>query len=295
MSDFIQDNKTYYLGKDLHGINHTMRELHEILLSIILELDRICRLHDIPYALAFGSTIGAINYGGFIPWDDDADIAIMYHDVARLIEALKNDLSNEYSFECFETNPKYLPIIPTIKIRKKGTYIKETNSMNLPNRCGCDGFFIDIVAFMGVPSEPKEHKKLIKKSKRQMPLYVLFESYFHINMLKMKKNLKQFEKEVANKYKDSPYLGQTVIIPFQDWKIAHEVNKLSFPRDVILPFKEIQFEGHNLFSFAKPEEFIKLYYGDKALKVFKDGKYFDLCPFKYRKVKHFKKYLFQID
>ena len=143
--DVVICNVTYPLGKDIDGVEHTTAELHEVLLKIVLEFDRICRKNDIPYALSFGSAIGLYNYGGFVPWDDDADLVINYFDIPRLVEAFKKDLGDEFTFDCYETNHRYNVLIPAFKLRLKNSYILEKNHICLPNRCrNGDGFFIDI-------------------------------------------------------------------------------------------------------------------------------------------------------
>ncbi len=289
-NNFVVCDKRYPLGKDIDGNFCYMDELHEVILSIILEFDRVCRKNNIPYALGFGGAIGLVNYGKIIPWDDDADIVVMYEDFPRLVEALKKDLSNEFSFDCYETNKRYYPIIPSMKIRKKGTYCLERNSLHLPNRSGCAGIFLDVVTFMGVPENEKEHQKLLKYAKRRMPLFVLFDSYLHINPIRMKNNLKKYEKEVAEKYKDSKMISQTIIIPFQNWTTTTQINKNAFPREIILPFKEETFAGHQLFFFQNSEEFVKLRYGENALKQLKDGIWVDNYPEDKRKSRHFKQF-----
>ena len=288
-SEYIIDHNPYDLGPDINGQHHDVREVQPLLLKIILELDRICRKNQIPYALAFGSALGIYNYGGYIPWDDDMDVAIDYFDIPRLVEALKNDLGEEYSFDCYENNKRFNVMIPTFKIRYKNSYIKEKYWYNLPNRCkNGDGIFIDIVAFMGVPEDKEEHLKLLKFAKRRMVTYIAFDAYLRIHPYLLKKSLKKFERKIAETYKDSKMVSQTVIIPFQDW--AEKKENLAYPRDVIYPFKEYDFCGHKIYSFNKLQEFCRLCYGDHCLKTLKNGEWVDPLPMEKRLAKHNKTY-----
>ena len=287
--NYIVDNNPYDLGKDVCGKHHDVREVHPILLKLILELDRICRKNNIGYALSFGSALGIYNYQGFIPWDDDMDIAIDYFDIPRLLGAFKRDLGEEFSFDCYEDNKRYNVLIPTFKLRYKDSYIKEKYYYTLPNRCqNGDGIFIDIVAFMGVPQDKEEHQKLLKYAKKRMVGYIALDAYLRIHPLKIKTKLKLFENIVANEYKDSPYVSQTVIIPFQDW--AEKKENLAYPREVIYPFREYDFCGHKLFSFNDVEKFCELCYGKKALKKLVNGVLVDPLPMDKRNAKHNKTY-----
>ena len=58
-------------------------ELHEQLLIIMDDIDRVCRAHDIKYTLSDGTLLGAVRHKGFIPWDDDADVSMVRSEFER--------------------------------------------------------------------------------------------------------------------------------------------------------------------------------------------------------------------
>ena len=58
----------------------TIDDMKEIQLELMDELDRVCREQGITYFLAYGSLLGAVRHGGFIPWDDDIDVGMLRPD-----------------------------------------------------------------------------------------------------------------------------------------------------------------------------------------------------------------------
>ena len=120
---FIVDSNRYILGYNDAKEEVDNFQVHDVIKKIIFEIDRICRKHNISYALSFGSALGLYNYGGFIPWDDDGDIVIDYFDYQKFVNALKEDLSDEFTFDTEMVNLRYNPLIPYINVRYKNSYI----------------------------------------------------------------------------------------------------------------------------------------------------------------------------
>jgi len=280
---FIIDNTNYPLGKDINGEIGYVKDAQAIVFSILLEIDRICRKNNIPYALAFGSALGLYNYQGFIPWDDDADIAIDYFDIYRLKEAFEKDLSPEFEFVCYEKDNRYNTLIPTFKVKKKVAYMRDKNYLLWADHTkGYEGFFVDIVAFMGM--KKKNHFWHLLKSQIQMVFYFISDFIFRHDPKGMKRRMKKREEKLAIRYKDENYVCQSVILPFQ---IA-SVNL--YPRDIIYPFKEYDFNGVKLYSFNNIKEFSRIRFGEKSLKKEINGELKDLLPQSKRKPLHIKEY-----
>ena len=286
-NSYVIDNDKYLLGRDKNGEIHYISEVQEVVLPIILEIDRICRKNNIPYALAFGSALGLYNYQGFIPWDDDADIVFNYEDLDRLIEAFKKDLNPEFVFDAYEVDERYNILQPTIKVKNKyGPTMVDVNYKRLKDRINSsDGFSVDMVAITGMPNA-KTHSKLLCKSRRRMISYFVQDTIFNHDPLKLKAKMKADEKKYAEMFKTAPYVCQTALLPFPLQK------KNLFPREMIYPFKEYDFMGHKLYSLNDIEGFIKIFFGANSLKQFDGEKWFDPFPKKKRKAAHIKSFNF---
>ena len=61
-----------------------LRKAQLRMVEMLAFLDKICKENNIVYFLAFGTLLGAVRHGGFIPWDDDLDVYINDKDLKRL-------------------------------------------------------------------------------------------------------------------------------------------------------------------------------------------------------------------
>lgn len=122
------------------------RKLQNVQLIALLEVDRICKKHNLRYFLAFGTLLGAVRHKGFIPWDDDVDITMPRDDMCRFISICKSELSQDFFIQTPDTDANYY--FPIIRLRVTGTKCVEkyfnTVDMN-------DGIFVDIYPCDNVP------------------------------------------------------------------------------------------------------------------------------------------------
>ena len=74
------------------AVSYDMSRVHEANLKLLKEVDRICRKYKIRYALDAGTLIGAVRHKGFIPWDDDADVAFTRTNFDAFMKVVKREL-----------------------------------------------------------------------------------------------------------------------------------------------------------------------------------------------------------
>lgn len=131
----------------------TDTEIKSELTNILLYFHRFCQEHNLTYSLMSGTLLGAVRHKGFIPWDDDIDVAMPRRDYEKLREIYAKEVKPEnahYVLHDFRTNPHYT--MPFLKLSNEKTALalppsKETfNSM---------GLFVDIFPFDGLPENKK--------------------------------------------------------------------------------------------------------------------------------------------
>ena len=89
-------------------IKCTHLEHQQCSFNILVVVDRFCRENDIPYFITNGTLLGAVRHQGFIPWDDDMDIAMLRPDYERFVRIVKEKgLPAPYEFVGMEVNDKY--------------------------------------------------------------------------------------------------------------------------------------------------------------------------------------------
>ncbi len=127
--------------------DETLRKLQMIELEMLVEVDRICRENDIPYMIIGGTLLGAVRHGGFIPWDDDADLAMLREDYDRFRRVCEKELDKErFYFQDAWNTEGYRWSYG--KIRRKDTLFLREHQEHMPYE---QGAFIDIFPVDGVP------------------------------------------------------------------------------------------------------------------------------------------------
>lgn len=141
---------------------HTQSQLRRCQLKqleILKTVARICDEEGIAYWLYGGTLLGAVRHGGFIPWDDDLDIAIMARDTERFSTAMKEKLPPDLFLQSPETEPGIT--VNVIKIRDLNSLYIEACDTFASNYC--HGIFIDVFPFEPCPNVSKRWLRRIPK------------------------------------------------------------------------------------------------------------------------------------
>lgn len=127
--------------------DRNLQELHAAELELLCEFRRICHKNKIHYNIIAGTLLGAVRHKGFIPWDDDADVALLRDDYIKFVRACKVDLNTEkYYFQDMETVEGYRWGYG--KLRLKNSKFIRLNQEHMPYE---QGIFIDIFPLDCVP------------------------------------------------------------------------------------------------------------------------------------------------
>lgn len=106
MLEFLGD---FFDQEVKHGfyIDVTMKTLWAAELEVLQKVAEICDRHGITWYAAYGTLLGAVRHGGFVPWDDDMDIWVKRKDYNRLVQILPMELPQGYLVRCSLAEEKY--------------------------------------------------------------------------------------------------------------------------------------------------------------------------------------------
>lgn len=122
------------------------RRMQLIELDMLKEFDGVCRRNNINYSIIGGTLLGSVRHGGYIPWDDDADIGMLREDYEKFKKvAYQLDESICY-FQDHSTDPEYRWGYG--KLRRTGTTFVRTGQEHLKCKTGV---FVDVFPLDDVP------------------------------------------------------------------------------------------------------------------------------------------------
>lgn len=132
----------------------TLGRLHRFTVNMLQDFIKVCEKYEIPYFSVYGTALGAIRHKGFIPWDDDLDVAMMREDYERFLSVMPQELGDKYAILNTGVNKEYTCSV--IHFGRKGTIFVPEHTRHM--KCEQNICF-DIFVYDDVPDDPKKTKK----------------------------------------------------------------------------------------------------------------------------------------
>ncbi len=129
----------FFLFHDTY--NGKLKVIQKLMLQVILEIDTICKRHNIHYFLGGGTLLGAIRHKGFIPWDDDADIMMLRKDYEKFVEVAEKELPEYLKLQIPKTD-KHNHFFSKVRVQNTVCATEFTRKLSDLDV----GFFVDIFA-----------------------------------------------------------------------------------------------------------------------------------------------------
>jgi len=230
--------------------------LHRRTLEMMGDILPIFEKNNIRYAICGGTLLGAATTGKFIPWDDDFDVCVFDEDYDRMKELLiaesQTGGGKSWCLQCPETDSNYY--LDWAKLRDKNSHVYPDIPTAKEN-----GVWIDLYRL--APTKAKDTKWRIAKG--------------HLDYVNRRFALGGLTEEQYKERIRKGHLKRNVIIEklkslFKNNKeeefIIWSASKVIVRKEWVMPLRTFNFEGLNVTSFNKAEEYLRQHYGETYMK-----------------------------
>lgn len=165
----------YYISAD-------MKKVWAVEMQLLKKLLEVCEKHHLRIWAEGGTLLGAVRHHGYIPWDDDIDMAMLREDYDKLQAIAKEEFKAPYFFQS-----GYTDLFPSgmTKLRMDGTAAIEKNRIHRKHH---HGIFIDLFPLDTMPDNYQEMQVFINTSNilhRDIILYCDYHFTFPYSKPKM--------------------------------------------------------------------------------------------------------------
>lgn len=252
-------------------VGEEFRRMQLLELDMLKEFDRVCRENEIKYTVFGGTLLGAIRHKGYIPWDDDADIAMLREDFEKF-RSVAHLLDEKICyFQDHKNDPEYR--WGYAKLRRTGTRFVRVGQEHLKCKTG---LFIDIFPMDDIPMCTvaqmvndfycfclrkilwSEVGKINEKNAFMRWIYKLLS---HIKPSFVYKRLDRMARKSKN---TSPNRVRCLLFPATGklYKKNSLKTRYGMPKEWFTDLKQYDFEDMKVFGTKDYDENLKYIYGD---------------------------------
>jgi len=234
-----------------------LREAQLIMLDLLIEFDRVCSKYNLVYWLDFGTLLGAVRHKGFIPWDDDLDVAMPRDDYNKFLKIAVKELKSSTFVQTKETDESFFLHFARLRNRKSIYIEKHEEGKEIKYH---QGIYIDIF--------PVNYIKDTKFSKYLYTFLKIFTKSFS-------------NRHIAIDFMSTPLIKLTTLFHNKNNRFIVRggemmTNELQINKEEVFPLLKIEFEGYKFNAPKNLHLYLTLFYGD----------YITLPPINQRKSHH---------
>lgn len=126
----------------------TMEECKQIELGILRQILKICEKYHLRYILDYGTLIGAVRHGGFIPWDDDIDLSMPRPDYEVFRDVFQKETGKESCYE-LRTGMDGNLALPYIQVIHRGVVTRKKGRRD----CYSQALWVDVFPIDGAGND----------------------------------------------------------------------------------------------------------------------------------------------
>ena len=131
-------------------VSEKRKKIWAVEIDLIQNFDEICRRHSLKWFAANGTLLGAVRHHGFVPWDDDVDIAMPRRDYDRFLSVAPGELREDHFLHVSEPGGEYFKDYARLRNEK-------TTALTLRDweKGKSHGIFIDIFPLENRPDSDR--------------------------------------------------------------------------------------------------------------------------------------------
>lgn len=255
---------SFFIAEEKCGYKVTKESklLWAVILDLMVEFDRVCKQYNIKYSLDCGSLLGAIRHGGFVPWDNDADVVMLRSEYERLCNVASEAFEYPYFWQTNYTDPGSMRRHGQLRNSKTACILNDETKDGKPCFGFNQGIFLDIFIFDEVPDDEEEMASFREKLEHQLVQLWDFKQYYWASGASPW--MKEAQKEVYDEFESiaSGYNGTGQKRVANITLNPQCPTSTFFPKEIYEDLTEYTFEG---FSFTGPRDYetiLQGYYGD---------------------------------
>lgn len=146
--------------RDGFTVTTERKKIWAVELDLLVEALRVCNKYGLKVWADSGTMLGAVRHKGFIPWDDDIDLAISREDYEKLCEIGPREFRYPYFFQTEDTDPGAGRGHAQLRNSETAAILKHERDTGYTFN---QGIFIDFFPLDNVPDDPKKRAELVYK------------------------------------------------------------------------------------------------------------------------------------